>query len=179
MKVLSSYDVGTLPTKKTNIIYFTMNEKRAIYNETSLTALFLLEYYLTVITKKNYAITDTKTVMATGFSLRRVQDNRRDLEDKNLFYVKKDTVKGTKWIRYCVRKEGVYCNKYFDKLFGCNTVSDVYRSYTRKEFIDTLVKNNMTPMETEDITDLLDRHHDKLSKKKKHSSGWSSLVFGK
>ena len=90
----------------------------------------------------------------------------------------KSTDKGTKWIRYCVRKESVYCNKYFDNLFGCNTVSDVYRSYTRKEFIDILVKNNMTKMETKDITDLLDRHHDNLSKKHRHSSDWSSLVIG-
>ena len=177
MKILSSYDVGILPTKKKNIMSFTMNEKRAIYKETSLTALFILEYYLTVITRKNFVITDTKTAIATGLPIRTVQVKRRSLENKNLYYVDKITAKGTKWIRYCVRKEGVYCNKYFDNLFSCNTVSDVYRSYTRKQFVDILVNNNMNLMETKDITDLLDHHHDKLSKKGKARSEWSSLVI--
>ena len=76
---------------------------------------------------------------------------------------------------YCARKEGVCRFKYFDMLFGYNKVRDVYWNYTRKTVNDILVKNNMTKMEIKDITDLLDRHHDKLSKKGKARSEWSSL----
>ena len=156
MKILSSFDAGTLSKKNTSKMCLTMKEKQAIYKETNFVALFLLEYYLTVIARKNYIITDKKTAIATGLSLRRVEDNRRLLISKNLYYVVKSTDKGTKWIRYCVRKESVYCNKYFDNLFGCNTVRDVYRNFTRKEVEDILVKNNMSQMETKDIKELLE-----------------------
>ena len=80
---------------------------------------------------------------------------------------------------YCARKEGVYCKKYFGKLFACNTVSEIYKTHSREQFEDILVQSNLTPTETRDITDLLDRHHDKLSKKGKARSEWSSLVIAK
>ena len=155
MKVLSSYDVGTLSTKKT-IMYFTMKEQREIHKETTLTALFLLKYFLTVITRKNFVMTDEKAAIATGFSLSRVSSNRRLLENKNLFYVHRATVKGTKWIRYCVGKEAVYCNKYFDKLFGYNTVRDVCRKYSREKVADILAKEKLNQMEVKDIEYLLE-----------------------
>jgi hypothetical protein len=120
---------------------------------------------------------DMKTADATGLSLRSVQNNRRLLEKKNLFCVLKTTGNGLSNYLYCARKEGVYCKKYFGNLFGCNTVSDVYRTYSRKEFEDILNNNNLTPMEAEDITNLLDRHHEKLSKKNRNRSDWKSLVI--
>ena len=117
---------------------------------------------------------DDKTATATGFTLRQVQDNRRVLKNKNLFYVITNTGSGTTFYLYCARKEGVYCNKYFDKLFGYNTVREVYWNFTKKDVADILVKKKMAPMETKDITDLLDRYHGKCktSKNGRYNPNW-------
>ena len=172
MNISTSFHIGTKPSKKTTNMYLTMQEKQAVIKETNLTALFLLEYYLSVIARENYEITDKKTATATGFSLRTVQDNRRLLKKHNLFQVIKTTGNGIISYLYCARKEGVYRMKYFDDLFGYNTIRDVYWNNSKKEVADILVKNNKNPMETKDITDLLNRHHDKLAKSGKHNSSW-------
>ena len=161
-------------------MYLTMAEKKALIKEKKFTALILLEYYLSVIARENYVMDDNKTAEATGLSFRSVQDNRRYLLRNNLFWVSKTPGNGMTNYLYCARKEGVYCKKYFGKLFTCNTVSGVYRKYTRKEIADILVKNNMTSMEREDIMYLLYRHHEKLSRKNQSISGWNSdLVIAK
>ena len=173
MNISTSFHIGTKPPKKppTNI-YLTMHEKQAVIKEINLTALFLLEYYLSVIARENYLITDKKTSTATGLSLRTVQDNRRLLEKHNLFCVLKTTGNDMTSYLYCARKEGVYRMKYFDKLFGYNNIRDVYWNYTKKEVADILVKKNMTPMETKDIMGLLVHCHDKRVKSGKHNCSW-------
>ena len=110
-----------------------MEEKREIIKETNLTALYLLEFYLSMITRKSYIITDTKTATATGLSLRSVQDTRRLLFRHNLFHEIKTTDGNTIIYLYCVRKEGVYSMKYFDRLFGCKSASEVLRKHKRKD----------------------------------------------
>lgn len=150
-------------------MYLTMKEKQAVIEETNFQALFLLEYYLSVIGRDNYIIDDIKTATATGLTLRSVQDNRRLLEKKNIFSIIKTTGGGVTCYLYCARKEGVYCKKYFDRLFGYNTVRDVCRNYTRKKVTDILEKSNLNKMETKDITDLLDLYYYKQSKLGKHN----------
>lgn len=179
MNISTSVYIGTKPRKKATNIYLPMKERQAVIKETNYQALFLLEYYLSVITRPNYLMDDKKTADATGLSLRSVKDNLSKLKKKNLFWVCRTTGNGMTNYLYCAGKEGVYCKKHFGKLFSCNTVSEIYRTHSRKQFEDILAQSNLTPMETQDITDLLDRHHDKLSKKNKHSSDWSSLVIGK
>lgn len=175
MSISTSFYIGTKPKKKNSSMYLTMAEKKTFIKGKKLTALVLLEYYLSVIARDNYVIDDKKTADATGLSLRSVQINRLYLQRNNLFWVNKTTGNGMTHYLYCARKEGVYCKKYFGTLFGCNTVSEVYRKYSRKEFNDILVKNNLSKMEIDDITDFLDRHHYKLSRKSKARSEWSSL----
>jgi len=143
-----------------------MPEKQAIFKETNFTALYLLEYYLSVMAKDNYVINDQKTAIATGLSLRSVQDNRRLLENNNLFWSKKITGSGMTIYLYCARKEGVYCKKYFDNLFGYDKVRDVYWNHDRKTFKNILATNSLSQKEIRDITDLLDRYHDKCEKSK-------------
>jgi hypothetical protein len=152
-------------------MYLTMEEKIAVIEETNHKALFLLEYYLSVIAWDIYVIDNEKTATATGLPLRQVQDYRRLLKDKNLFMVIKTTGSDTTFYLYCARKEGVYCYKYFDKLFGYNTVREVYWNFTRKQVADILVKHKLNDMETRDIIDLLDRHH-KKSKRGNCNHNW-------
>ena len=174
MNISTSSHIGTKLRKKTINIYLPMQERQAVIKETNYMALFLLEYYLSVFAWENYVITDQKSATATGFSLRSVQDHRRLLEKKNLFCELKTAGSGMTSYLYCARKEGVYCMKYFDKLFGYNTVRGVYWNYTRKQFVDILVKNKLNPMETQDITDLLGPHHDKCktSKGGRYNPNW-------
>ena len=73
----------------------------------------------------------------------------------------------------------MYCKKYFEKLFSCNTVSEIYKTYTRKQFEDILAQNNLPPMETKDITDLLDRHHAKYPQISKTPIGIVEFLLSK
>ena len=168
MNTKTTYHVGAKPNKKTTTMYLTMQEKREIIKEISVTALVLLEFYLSVVTRKSYIITDTKTAEATGLSLRTVQDTRRLLVKHNLFHEIKTTNSDTIIYLYCARKEGVYSQKYFDRLFGCNSVPEVYRKNTRK-MVDTILANaSLSPMEIKDINCLLDDYHSKKSTKKNY-----------
>ena len=115
MTISTSFHIGTKPKMKNTSMYLPLNEKKAVIKETNLTALFLLEYYLSVIARENYVMDDMKTGDATGLSLRSVQNNRRLLEKKNLFWVHKTTGGGMTYYLYCARKEGVYCKKYFGR----------------------------------------------------------------
>ena len=146
-------------------MYLTRKEKIKIIEELSLTALYLLEFYLSVIVRKSYIITDEKTAAVTGLSLRSVQDTRRLLIQSNLFYESRTTNTDTTIYLYCVLKEGVYSKKYFDRLFGCKTVSEVYRKHKRKDVDDILAKANLSTMEINDINCLLDDFHSKKSTK--------------
>ena len=170
MNISSRCHIGTKPKMRNTTMYLTMEEKIAVIEETNLKALFLLEYYLSVIAWDRYVIDDEKTATATGLQLRQVQDYRRLLKDKNLFMVIKTTDKGTTFYLYCARKEGVYCNKYFGKLFDCNTVSDVYKNFTRKQVTDILVKHKLNDMEIKDINELLNHH--KKSKRGNYNHNW-------
>jgi hypothetical protein len=155
MNISTSSHIGTKLKKKTINIYLPMQERQAVIKEVGFRALFLLEYYLSVFAWENYVITDEKSATATGFSLRSVQDHRRLLEKKNLFCELKTAGSGMTSYLYCARKEGVYCMKYFDKLFGYNKVRDVYWNYTRKKVADILVKHKLNDMEIKDINELL------------------------
>jgi hypothetical protein len=156
MNISTSFHIGTKLRKKTINIYLPMQERQAVIKETNYMALFLLEYYLSVFAWENYVITDEKSVTATGFSLRSVQDHRRLLEKKNLFCELKTTGSGVTSYLYCARKEGVYCMKYFDKLFGYNTVRGVCRKYSREKVADILAKEKLNQMEVKDIEYLLE-----------------------
>jgi hypothetical protein len=155
MSISTSIHIGTKPKMRKTTMYLKLVEKRAVIKEINLTALYLLEYYLSVIARENYVMDDQKTANATGLSLRSVQDNRRKLERCNLFWVSKTKGNGMTHYLYCARKEGVYCKKYFGKLFNCNTVRDVYRNFTRKQVTDILVKHKLNDMEIKDINELL------------------------
>lgn len=172
MNISTSYYIGTMLRKKTTTLYLTMNERIAVAKEINHKALFLFEYYLSVIGKPNYLIDDNKTAAATGLSLRTVKECRRKLADKNLFWIIRNTSKGIKWFLYCARKEGVYCKKYFDELFGYTTVREVYFNHSRNQVSDIIIEESLNEMESTDIMDLLDTHHEKLEKKGKHNRSW-------
>ncbi len=166
MATMTTFYVGAKPNKKTTTLYLTMQEKREIINEISVTALVLLEFYLSVVTRKSYIITDTKTAETTGLSLRSVKDTRRRLVRHNLFHEIKTTSSDTIIYLYCARKEGVYCQKYFDRLFGCDSVPEVYRKNTSKGVAAILANASLSTMEIDDINCLLDDYHSKKSTKK-------------
>ena len=133
----------------------TMKEKIKIKDELNLTALYLLEYYLSVIAIKGHIITDKKTAKATGLSLRVVQDNRRLLVSSNLFYESKTTNSETTIYLYCALKGGVYSMKHFDRLFKCKNVKKIVKDYTKTEIENILLNACLTTMEIKDINDLL------------------------
>jgi hypothetical protein len=172
MTTMSQYYVGATPRRKSTTLYLTMQEKKEIFSEVGLPALHLLEFYLTKITRKNYIIKDQKAAESTGFSLRSVQDARRSLMKRNLFYECKTTNLATTIYLYCVGKEGVYSKKYFDSLFNCESVPEVYRKYNRKEFNNILANANLSKMEVDDINCLLDGFHKKTMGNKKQNSKW-------
>ena len=91
--------------------------------------------------------------------------------EKNFFNVSKTTGGGVICYLYYARKEGVYCMKYFDNLFGYNTVRGVYRNFTRKQVTDILVKHKLNDMEIKDINELLENHH-KKSKRGNCNHNW-------
>jgi len=156
MTTMTLHYVGATPKRKSTSLYLTWKEKRKIINELNLTALYLLEYYLSVITRKRYVITDDKAAAATGLSLRAVKDARRLLIKNNLFYETRTTNTEATIYLYCALKEGVYIVKYFDRLFGCKSVFEVIKKYTRKQIDDVLANARLTTMEVNDINYLLD-----------------------
>lgn len=158
MTTMTQYYIGATSKRKSTTLYLTMKEKRKIIDELNLTALFLLEFYLSVIVRKSYIITDEKTAKATGLSLRVVQDNRRLLIKSNLFYESKTTNSDTIIYLYCALKEGVYSKRYFDRLFKCKNVAEVNKKYSRKEIDNILANFSLTTMEIKDINDLLGNH---------------------
>lgn len=159
MTTLTQYYVGATKKRKSTSLFLTMKEKRAIINELNLTALYLLEFYLSVITRKGYIINDKKTAAATGLTLRSVQDSRRLLVKNNLYYETVTTNADATIYLYCALKEGVYSIKYFDRLFGCKNMSGIFKKYTRKEIDHILAGACLTTMEIDDINRLLDDFH--------------------
>lgn len=159
MTTMTQYYIGATTKRKLTSLYLTMKEKRKVIDELNLTALFLLEFYLSVIVRKGYIITDEKTAKATGLSLRLVQDNRRLIFKSNLFHEIKTTNSDTIIYLYCALKEGVYSKRYFDRLFKCKNVSEVNRKYPRKEIETILANACLTTMEINDINELLGISH--------------------
>lgn len=172
MITMTQYYVGAKPKQKLKSLYLTMEEKRNIITILNTTAVYLLEYYLSVIVRKNFIITDIKTSAAIGLSLRAVRDNRRLLIKHNLFYECKTKNHNTTIYLYCAGKEGVYSKKYFDTLFSCESIPQVYYQYTEKEINIILANASLSAMVVNDINCLLCDFHNKAKGTKRQNYKW-------
>jgi hypothetical protein len=81
------YNTETLKQakRKNSMVYLTQAQKKAVVAMTNEAGLYLLDFYIAKANVPQYEYNDAKTAAALGWTVKKTADNRRKLQDAELF----------------------------------------------------------------------------------------------
>ncbi len=128
----------TMFGKKITVNKPSVQVKKQMVKEVSVTATYIYDFYVEAGAMRNYKLDDSKVAERLGLSEQIVKRNRLKLIKHNYFYDISKKSKGLEFCVYFLGRKAVLEAKYYEKLFGFESAYNVRKNVSFKNIINIL-----------------------------------------